>query len=340
MNLLAGAKTQSNPESCVGILSLAGKVPKMLVTPTPDLGKVLNSMHGMQPEGHTNVTTGVQARVRRQSERVMSGAPDSRPAAPCGRQVAMLALKHRANKNQRQRVVIFCGSPLEVEEESLVKLGKKLKKNNVALDVVAFANTELNEPKLAAFVAAANASGNSNLVVVPQSGLALADVLISSAVFSADGEATGSGFAAAAAAGAAAAVRQVGGGAGFEFEGVDPTLDPELALALRVSMEEERARQEAQARAASEAGGPPGAAAPPPAGADDVMQLDEDALLQQALAMSMGSEGGGEPAPGAAAQPGALGGGDEFAEDPELALALQMSVAEAQEASQKPKEGQ
>ncbi len=67
MNLLAGAKTQSNPESCVGILSLAGKVPKMLVTPTPDLGKVLNSMHGMALEGHTNVTTGVQARGARRA---------------------------------------------------------------------------------------------------------------------------------------------------------------------------------------------------------------------------------------------------------------------------------
>jgi len=36
---------------------------------------------------------------------------------------------------------------------------------------------------------------------------------------------------------------------------VDPNIDPELALALRVSMEEERARQEAAAKkAADEAG--------------------------------------------------------------------------------------
>lgn len=34
---------------------------------------------------------------------------------------------------------------------------------------------------------------------------------------------------------------------------MDPNLDPELALALRVSMEEERARQEAAAKAAEEA---------------------------------------------------------------------------------------
>jgi hypothetical protein len=63
VNLLAGAKTQSNPESCVGVLSLAGKVPKMLVTPTADLGKVLNSMHGLEMDGAVNLSTGVQART-------------------------------------------------------------------------------------------------------------------------------------------------------------------------------------------------------------------------------------------------------------------------------------
>ena len=46
---------------------------------------------------------------------------------------------------------------------------------------------------------------------------------------------------------------------GFNF-GVDPSLDPELALALRVSLEEERARQEA---AQSVAGGAPAASEEP-----------------------------------------------------------------------------
>ena len=64
VNLLAGAKTQANPESCVGVLTLAGKVPKMLVTPTPDLGKVLNAMQDVQPDGTVNLSTGVQARAR------------------------------------------------------------------------------------------------------------------------------------------------------------------------------------------------------------------------------------------------------------------------------------
>jgi len=70
--------------------------------------------------------------------------------ASCAPQVAMLALKHRQNKSQRQRVVVFSGSPVAEDEATLVRLGKKLKKNNVAVDVVAFANVEENEAKLQA----------------------------------------------------------------------------------------------------------------------------------------------------------------------------------------------
>lgn len=86
VNLLAGAKTQANPENTVGVLTMAGKTPRVLVTPTPDLGKVLNSMQNLTIEGETNLATAVQ--------------------------IAQLALKHRQNKNQRQRIVMFVGSPI------------------------------------------------------------------------------------------------------------------------------------------------------------------------------------------------------------------------------------
>ena len=106
--------------------------------------------------------------------------------------------------------------------------------------------------KLEAFLGAVNSNDNSHLVTVPAGVNVLSDVLISSPVFTGDGEG-GSGFAAAAAAGAAAAAAGVGGGDGFNY-GVDPNLDPELALALRVSMEEERARQERAAKEAADKG--------------------------------------------------------------------------------------
>jgi 26S proteasome regulatory subunit N10 len=63
-----------------------------------------------------------------------------------------LALKHRQNRHQRQRIVVFVGSPVEVDEKELVAVAKKLKKNNVAVDVVNFGEDGENEEKLEKFV--------------------------------------------------------------------------------------------------------------------------------------------------------------------------------------------
>lgn len=90
VNLLAGAKTQANAENTVGVLTMAGKSPRVLVTPTPDLGKILNAMQDLDIEGSSNLPSSVQ--------------------------IAQLALKHRQNKNQRQRAVIFIGSPIQEDK--------------------------------------------------------------------------------------------------------------------------------------------------------------------------------------------------------------------------------
>ncbi|KAH9621927.1 hypothetical protein KSS87_022206, partial [Heliosperma pusillum] len=268
VNLICGAKTQSNPENTVGLLTMAGKGVRVLVTPTSDLGKILACMHGLEIGGEMDLAAGIQ--------------------------VAQLALKHRQNKKQQQRIIVFAGSPVKYEKKTLEMIGRKLKKNSVALDVVDFGEDEEGKSeKLEALVAAVNNNETSHYVHVPPGSNALSDVLISTPIFTGDGEG-GSGFAAAAAAAAA------GGVTGFDF-GVDPNLDPELALALRVSMEEERARQEAAAKKAAEdaSGQQKGESSSQDAimgessgskdEADkkiDIMD-DENALLQQALAMSM-----------------------------------------------------
>lgn len=72
-----------------------------------------------------------------------------------------LALKHRQNKNQRQRVIVFVGSPLSSSSATeLVKLGKKMKKNNVAVDVINFGEDTENEEVLRQFVESVNSSDN------------------------------------------------------------------------------------------------------------------------------------------------------------------------------------
>ncbi|KAK4393858.1 26S proteasome non-ATPase regulatory subunit [Sesamum angolense] len=294
VNLICGAKTQSNPENTVGILTMAGKGVRVLVTPTSDLGKILACMHGLEIGGEMNLAAGIQ--------------------------VAQLALKHRQNKKQQQRIIVFVGSPVKYDKKVLELIGRKLKKNSVALDIVNFGEEDQEKSeKLEALLAAVNNNDSSHIVHVPPGPSALSDVLI-----------RGEGFAAAAAAAAA------GGVSGFEF-GVDPNLDPELALALRVSMEEERARQEAAAKKAAEEASKQEKGeqqstsqdttmtdnvnpdtSEPEKKTNDLMD-DENALLQQALAMSMD-----DSSSTVAVRDTDMS--DASADDHDLQLALQLSV--------------
>lgn len=98
VNLLAGVKTGANRENTVGVLSsatLAGKTPKVMVTPTPDLAKVLSALSEITVEGGLDLCRSAQ--------------------------IAQLALKHRQNKNQRQRVVIFVGSTITETKASIIR---------------------------------------------------------------------------------------------------------------------------------------------------------------------------------------------------------------------------
>ncbi|KAK8367734.1 hypothetical protein V6Z11_A02G200500 [Gossypium hirsutum] len=296
VNLICGAKTQSNPENTVGVLTMAGKCVRVLVTPTSDLGKILACMHGLEIGGEMNLAAGIQ--------------------------VAQLALKHRQNKKQQQRIIVFAGSPVKHEKKTLEMIGKKLKKNSVTLDIVNFGeDDEGKTEKLEALLAAVNNNDTSHIVHIPAGPNALSDVLLSTPIFTGDGEG-GSGFAASAAAAAA------GGISGFEF-GVDPNLDPELALALRVSMEEERARQEAAAKKAAEEsskqekGGEEQDATMTERASEGASEADNKKNeFLQALAMSMD-----EPASSQDLQDTEMS--DAAAEDPELALALQLSVQDS-----------
>ncbi|CAL0314482.1 unnamed protein product [Lupinus luteus] len=306
VNLICGAKTQSNPENTVGVLTMSGKGVRVLVTPTSDLGKILACMHGLEIGGEMNLAAGIQ--------------------------VAQLALKHRQNKKQQQRIIVFAGGPVKHEKKVLEMIGRKLKKNSVALDIINFGEEdEVKTEKLEALLSAVNNNDTSHIVHVPAGPNALPDVLISTPIFTGDGEG-GSGFAAAAAA--------AGGVSGYEF-GVDPNLDPELALALRVSMEEERARQEAAAKKAAEDAAKQEKGGEQQASSQDATMTerasaatseaenktndlmdDENALLEQALAMSMD-----DPATSHDVKDTDMS--EAASDDPELALALQLSVADS-----------
>ena len=77
-------------------------------------------------------------------------------------------------------------------QEELTKVGKKLRKSNVSVDVVSFGEcAEANKEALEAFVAAVNKDSNSNFVEAPM-GSNLCDFLLSSPIVS-QGDAGGGG---------------------------------------------------------------------------------------------------------------------------------------------------
>ncbi|KAM5257202.1 26S proteasome non-ATPase regulatory subunit 4 isoform 2-T2 [Ctenodactylus gundi] len=205
-----------------------------------------------------------------------------------------LALKHRQGKNHKMRIIAFVGSPVGDNEKDLVKLAKRLKKEKVNVDIINFGEEEVNTEKLTAFVNTLNGKDGtgSHLVTVPP-GPSLADALISSPILAGEGGA------------------MLGLGASdFEF-GVDPSADPELALALRVSMEEQRQRQEEEARrAAAASAAEAGIAA---AGTED----SDDALLKMTISQQEFGRAG-------------LPDLSSMTEEEQIAYAMQMSLQGAE----------
>lgn len=305
VNILFDAKTNSNPENMVGILTMAGKSPEVLATLTQDIGKIFSALHSSKLSGSLNLASGIN--------------------------VAQLALKHRQNKNQRQRVVAFVGSPVADTEENLVQLAKKLKKNNVAVDIVNFGEYAENEAKLAKFIETVNSSDNSHLLTVPVGPQLLSDTLISSPIVMEGGADSGDGA----------------GPSHAEFGGVDPNMDPELAMALRMSLEEEQARQRA---ATQNTEGAPESLVPPDAQpvtgtagteADASNESkNEQAMLEQAMALSQGQEqqnttsdqGSSTEAPRATVAGRNEGDEDEeMTEEDAIARAIEMSLMDSKD---------
>lgn len=106
----------------------------MLVSPTEEVGKVLACFSRIKLGGKSDIVTALQ--------------------------IAQLALKHRKNKNGGQRIVVFVGCPIVETTEALQKLGKQLKKNNIAIDVISMGEIDDNNAKLQELITATNTNDN------------------------------------------------------------------------------------------------------------------------------------------------------------------------------------
>eukprot|EP01071_Lankesteria_metandrocarpae_P009150 Lankesteria_metandrocarpae@DN5146_c0_g1_i2.p1 len=274
VNLICGAKMQANPENAVGVLTMAHEKIDVRVAPTDDIGKVIVALQSVPLAGHCDFVRGIQT--------------------------AQLALKHRMNKNQRQRIILFACSPIQATERQLEQIGKMLKKNSVSLDIVSFGGIEDNEQKLTKLYTAVNSGNTSHLVLSPPGVGLLSDVVLSSSIVLEEGAAL------------PAAALHAADGLGVspaDFGGVNPASDPELYMALRLSLEEERARQErnnAAASATNEGEGQTAAVVPPTDDTaqveapipnaiptvDEIHRMDVDEELRQALLLSVQDYGG------------------------------------------------
>lgn len=220
VSMIFNAKTAANPESAVGLISMGGPSPTVLVTPTTDIGAILGGLHATKIKGKSHLSTALS--------------------------IAALALKHRQNKSQRQRIVCFNCSEIHDEEKELVKLAKKMKKNNISVDFIAFGDLESDtKSKLEKFNENVTGGDGSHLAVVPPGPNLLSDGIVATPIVGGEPRAEGD------------FVDGEGGGGsgGFEF-GIDSSTDPDLVMALRMSMEEEenrlaRERREREAQEAS-----------------------------------------------------------------------------------------
>jgi 26S proteasome regulatory subunit N10 len=227
----------------------ADDCPRTLVSLGTDQRKLLAAMSSVAPKGTAHVLQSLK--------------------------VAQIILKTRPNPNQRQRIVLFIASPLQpdhIDPAALLQLGKQLRKNGVAVDVVGLAgndnpgNARIIEP----FIDAVNVGAElddgervSRFLDVPsgESVLDAVNVHLAGATTAAQGMAQ-------------------------DYEDAEE-MDPELAMALKMSLEEEMARQ------AKDVGGGAGAS-------EDIKNNNDD-------------EGGKEDK-------------DVDMDDPELARAIAMSL--------------
>jgi 26S proteasome regulatory subunit N10 len=218
-------KINSNPENTVGLMTMAGESSVFLSNLTADYGQILSGLHSSKIDGQSHFINSIQ--------------------------VACLALRNRQNKIQKQRIIVFVGSPIEDSQEELIKLAKKLKKNNVFIDLINFGEQQQNLSKLEEFINIVdNGENNSHLVTIPQGPYLLYEQVDKTAILRDQDQLNnmnGGGEFADFGTGTAS------GGNDFDFGMDDPNMDPELALAIRLSLEEENTRKEREAAAAAAA---------------------------------------------------------------------------------------
>jgi len=117
---------KKNVESTCGIMSSSN--PTIYSTLTTDIDKVKSKINSINVGGQINFSVSIKT--------------------------AKIALKHRPSLNQKQKIIIFVGSPICEEESELIKIAKRFKKENIYVNVICFGEVEYNKNLLTKFMEA------------------------------------------------------------------------------------------------------------------------------------------------------------------------------------------
>ena len=192
---LSNYKLNENVESCVGLMTMAGRSTEIITTPINQINGITSKFNSISIDGHCDFVKSLS--------------------------IAQLALKHRVNKNQHERVILFVASEIKERAEELFKVAKNLRRNNTALDIINICNSQ-NVRTLEQMIEIVNVDGNSHLVDFNAGTNTLSNVLRLSPV--------------------------MGKSSNVPAPEFDEEVDPELEMVLRISLEEEKKRMEELAR--------------------------------------------------------------------------------------------
>lgn len=190
---LINFKTNQNVETSVGLMTSGGNNVQVHVTPTNEVS-LLHSVF-------TKIQVGGQSRFAKSL------------------QIAQLALKHRVNKNQRERIIIFVASEIKESEAEIIDICRKMRRNNTQIDIININNSS-NVNILKTIIDTVNIEDQSSMVNYDKQTVeTLTETVRKSPIMfnNADAE------------------QNPAGGFGDEY-------DDELQAVLRMSLEEEQRR--------------------------------------------------------------------------------------------------
>ncbi|SBT86947.1 26S proteasome regulatory subunit RPN10, putative [Plasmodium malariae] len=142
VNVLCCNKTSVHYKNNIGILTMAGDKTKVKVSLTNDIGQLLSCIHDIKLDGTCDILRSLL--------------------------IAQLALKHRVDKNLEQKIILFVGSPIDVNEKQLINTGKQLKKNNISVDIISYGNINKNREKLMKLYDSVNNNDNCRFIECPE----------------------------------------------------------------------------------------------------------------------------------------------------------------------------